>query len=733
MLSRRLVLDLSLLSAVSLNQGAHGSSGLGRILGGGIGIVVCVVGILFFLCCRFKARKSNEHDFLSHKLRRFSYRELKDATSSFSDGCKLGQGSFGTVYKGILGDGQEVAVKKFDVLSVNGEIEFQNELHVMRVMNSPEVVRLLGFCSIGHNRLLVYEYMHNGSLQTALFEGGCPVFLDWDRRFKIILDTAKALASLHTNYDSVVIHGDIKPSNILLDANFSARIGDFGLARLKINASRHNRTSKDVQEQSVEKETLGSRKKITIKGSNRRKKNDTTGNINMLQQRKFQKEGNDEACSNCFNFHNNSPSKEFPCQEPISSANENRFHISSPQQWRHTSDRIELGNVKNIHRVSSGVRCMLCSHKFSKSVHSDELSMEWMNAIKPSDNSLSEDSTTEVVISQESKSDKQAKEKSTERSQWREGSTTEVVNLHSNQLEEPVINQSNHSSQREESAAKVVKPLENQTEIVVEDQSLNQSSMEEDTIDVVNPHLNRWEEHIKEQSKVSEWIESLHEELHIGHSREEEIKYRRKSRCGSKKGKDSWVVMEADCERREGGNSRKKQKFKSWSDDRTYESNNSWGEESRKESLSGRELCCDRCFPLLRGRDAQNKFIMSRTPSLRGTICYVAPENGGTGILSEKSDIYSFGVLLLVIVSGRRPLQLTGSCFSEIGKSNLISWARHLAQSGDLLDLVDTTLDGKYDRDQATLCISLAIQCLHRLPNERPSMTEVAKFLSGEN
>ena len=103
-------------------------------------------------------------------------------------------------------------------------------------LRSPFIVILLVYCADGKRRLLIYEYMQNRSLQEALFEkNDLPLsgMLDWEKRFNIILDVAQALAFLHVDCDPPIIHGDVKPSNVLLDGNFSARIADFGLARLK--------------------------------------------------------------------------------------------------------------------------------------------------------------------------------------------------------------------------------------------------------------------------------------------------------------------------------------------------------------------------------------------------------------------------------------------------------------------------------------------------------------------
>ncbi|KAK1261779.1 Receptor-like serine/threonine-protein kinase [Acorus gramineus] len=122
---------------------------------------------------------------------------------------------------------------------------------------------------------------------------------------------------------------------------------------------------------------------------------------------------------------------------------------------------------------------------------------------------------------------------------------------------------------------------------------------------------------------------------------------------------------------------------------------------------------------------------VSSTPSMRGTVCYAAPEYGGGGPLSEKCDVYSFGVLMLVIISGRRPLQVACSPMSEFERANLVSWARQLARAGKLMDLVDQNICN-LDSDQALMCITVALLCLQRSPARRPSMKEVVGMLCGE-
>ncbi|KAI3773481.1 hypothetical protein L1987_48011 [Smallanthus sonchifolius] len=164
------------------------------------------------------------------KLRRYTYKELNSATNGFSDDNFIGKGGSGTVYRGILRNGKLVAVKLLDSDSLDAERDFQNELRILGGLESKFVVSLLGYCVDKRKRLVVYEYMPNRSLQDWLFSDRG---LNWKRRFEIIVDVSRALEFLHS-CDPPVIHGDVKPSNVLLDAEFRAKLSDFGLSRLKI-------------------------------------------------------------------------------------------------------------------------------------------------------------------------------------------------------------------------------------------------------------------------------------------------------------------------------------------------------------------------------------------------------------------------------------------------------------------------------------------------------------------
>ncbi|KAL5977014.1 hypothetical protein ACLOJK_021352 [Asimina triloba] len=161
----------------------------------------------------------------------FSYAELRTATEDFSPQNKLGQGGFGPVYKGTLTDGRIVAVKQLSVTSHQGKSQFVAEIAAISAVQQRNLVKLYGCCIEGQNRLLVYEYLENKSLDQALF-GKSSLHLDWKTRFEICLGTARGLAYLHEESRPRIVHRDVKASNILLDSNLNPKISDFGLAKL---------------------------------------------------------------------------------------------------------------------------------------------------------------------------------------------------------------------------------------------------------------------------------------------------------------------------------------------------------------------------------------------------------------------------------------------------------------------------------------------------------------------
>eukprot|EP00253_Pinus_taeda_P009069 PITA_09069 len=160
----------------------------------------------------------------------FKRKTLLAATENFHDNNKLGEGGFGPVYKGITEDGKEIAVKKLSLTSRQGRKEFLNEVKLVAKIRHRNVVNILGCCAEGSERLLVYEYLPNKSLDKILLDPNKP--LDWPKRYNIILGVARGLLYLHQDSHLRVIHRDIKATNILLDENLNPKIADFGLARL---------------------------------------------------------------------------------------------------------------------------------------------------------------------------------------------------------------------------------------------------------------------------------------------------------------------------------------------------------------------------------------------------------------------------------------------------------------------------------------------------------------------
>lgn len=168
----------------------------------------------------------------------FSYDELAMATDGFSEANLLGQGGFGYVHKGVLPNGKEVAVKSLKAGSGQGEREFQAEVEIISRVHHKHLVSLVGYCITGSHRLLVYEFVPNGTMEYHLHAKEQPT-MDWPTRLRIALGTAKGLAYLHEDCHPKIIHRDIKSANILLDYKFEAKVADFGLAKFSSEVQTH--------------------------------------------------------------------------------------------------------------------------------------------------------------------------------------------------------------------------------------------------------------------------------------------------------------------------------------------------------------------------------------------------------------------------------------------------------------------------------------------------------------
>ncbi|KAI4373312.1 hypothetical protein MLD38_011448 [Melastoma candidum] len=168
----------------------------------------------------------------------FTYEELVLATNGFADENLLGEGGFGSVYKGYLPDGKEIAVKQLKIGSGQGDREFKAEVEIISRIHHRHLVSLVGYCIAENQRLLVYDYVPNNTLYFHLHGKDRPT-LDWATRVKVAAGAARGLAYLHEGCHPRIIHRDIKSSNILLDNNFEARVSDFGLAKLALDSNTH--------------------------------------------------------------------------------------------------------------------------------------------------------------------------------------------------------------------------------------------------------------------------------------------------------------------------------------------------------------------------------------------------------------------------------------------------------------------------------------------------------------
>ncbi|CAA0396227.1 unnamed protein product [Arabidopsis thaliana] len=210
-----------------------------------IAVVVPITVLFLLLVAVFSVRAKNKrtlnekepvaedgNDITTAGSLQFDFKAIEAATNCFLPINKLGQGGFGEVYKGTLSSGLQVAVKRLSKTSGQGEKEFENEVVVVAKLQHRNLVKLLGYCLEGEEKILVYEFVPNKSLDHFLFDSTMKMKLDWTRRYKIIGGIARGILYLHQDSRLTIIHRDLKAGNILLDDDMNPKIADFGMARI---------------------------------------------------------------------------------------------------------------------------------------------------------------------------------------------------------------------------------------------------------------------------------------------------------------------------------------------------------------------------------------------------------------------------------------------------------------------------------------------------------------------
>ncbi|XP_038905470.1 probable leucine-rich repeat receptor-like protein kinase At5g49770 isoform X3 [Benincasa hispida] len=231
----------------SANNEGSTSTNTGLVIGIAVGcafLVLCLIGIgTYAIQQKRRAEKAKPNAFWVPSgndsgsapqlkgARWFSYDELKKCTDNFSTSNVVGSGGFGMVYRGTLVDGKIVAIKRAQQASMQGGLEFKTEIELLSRVHHKNLLGLLGFCSEQGEQILVYEFMPNGTLRQSL-AGKSGIYLDWKKRLRIALGSARGLTYLHELANPPIIHRDVKSTNILLDERLNAKVADFGLSKL---------------------------------------------------------------------------------------------------------------------------------------------------------------------------------------------------------------------------------------------------------------------------------------------------------------------------------------------------------------------------------------------------------------------------------------------------------------------------------------------------------------------